>query len=127
MSTINKYESRGKLDSKIFSELEKIRNECGHEATFRMVLSHLFHEGFRKCQDISDVTLDEYLAQEKEREKKETEEYEKKIANGEKARRTISVISPEFQVQLWKMARAFAQFQIWDILKYIQNYVYIGG
>ena len=106
-------EKRTAMNKELKVKYDALRNECGHECYFRMVIGYIMDKGFSAVSDITDEEIKEMVAQ--------LEEEEKKQAHG------VSIITPEFQGWLVEMAVKLVKMGSWtDLLKYITNEVFIG-
>lgn len=94
------------------SAIDTIFNKRG-EMMFRMGLTHLFDIGITKASEITDEDVKETLRAliEKDEELKKQKRF--------------SIMTPQFQVDIIETARELAQFSIWTLLKYVQNYIFI--
>ena len=108
-------ETRTHLSKEVISQIDRIRNECGHEGTFRMAISNYLDKGQSFFEEITDEEIKNSFEKLK---KKEEEDEAKKI---------ISIMTPEFIIELTETGRKLAKIPMWDLLKYIQNYVYISN
>ena len=108
-------EQRTHLSKEVISQIDRIRNECGHEGTFRMALGNYFDKGQSFFLEITDEEV------------KKSYEALKKKEEEDKAQRKFSMMTPEFVVELTERCRELAKVPMWELLKYIQNYVYISN
>lgn len=107
-------ETRTHLSKEVISQIDHIRNECGHEGTFRMALSNYFDKGQSFFSELTDEDIQQSLKELKEKEEQE------------KAERKFSIMTPEFIIELTEICRKLAKVPMWELLKYVQNYVYIS-
>lgn len=105
-------EKRTAMNKDLKAKYDALRNECGHECYFRMVLSYVMNKGFSAVSDITDEEIKEMVAQLEEKEKQRTSSF--------------SIMTPEFQGWLVEMAVKLVKIGGWtDLLKYITNEVFI--
>ena len=96
-----------------YEKIDKIRNQYG-EIQFRMGLSHLFDIGYEEASRITDDDLKDTLAALLEK-----EEVARKQGK-------YPIMTPQFQCEIMKIGRDLAQISVWELLKYVQNYLFIG-
>ena len=107
-------EKRMAMDKKLKEQYDQIRNECGHEGTFRMVISYILDKGYGLVSEITEEEITEMVM--------ELEEKEKNRTDG-----MFSLMTPEFQGELVRMAVKFTKVgTAWQLMKYIQNEVFIA-
>jgi hypothetical protein len=94
-------------DKKDIESIRNIENKYGLVA-FRMGLTHIFDVGHRHMDD-----------------KAVAEGVKQIIARGleDNANGKISVMTPEFQIDILRCAAELAQFSIWTLFAYIKNHM----
>ena len=106
-------EKRAAMNKELKSKYDILRNECGHEGYFRMVIGYVMDKGFSAVSDITEEEIKEMVAQLEEEEKQRTSGF--------------SIMTPEFQGWIVEMAIKLVKIGGWtDLLKYITNEVFIG-
>lgn len=105
-------EQRTTLKKETQNKIDAIRNEYG-EALFRMGLAQLISIGFNEAQTFDEKVFDEMLKQYKEEDEKLEAEHK------------FSLMTPEFKVMIQRVASELSKFNIFIVLKYIQNNLYI--
>lgn len=106
-------EKRTGMKPELKKQYDVLRNECGHEANFRMIIGYVMDKGFSAVSDITKEEIKEMVAQLEEKEKQRTSGF--------------SIMTPEFQGWLVEMAVKLVKIGSWtDLLKYITNEVFIG-
>lgn len=106
-------EKRTAMNKELKTKYDALRNECGHEGSFRMVLGYVMDKGFSAVSEITEEEIKEMVAQLEEKEKQRTSGF--------------SIVTPEFQGWLVEVAVKLVKIGGWtDLLKYITNEVFIG-
>ena len=110
METLTK---RTHTNKDVYDKINKIRNQYG-EMQLRMGISYLFEIGCEEASRITDDDLEDTLAALLEKE--------------EAARKQgkYPIMTPQFQCEIMKIGRDLAQISVWELLKYVQNYIFIG-
>lgn len=104
---------RTAINKELKAKYDALRNECGHEGNFRMVIGYVMDKGFSTVSDITEEEIKEMVAQLEEEEKQRTSGF--------------SIMTPEFQGWLVEMAAKLVKIGSWtNLLKYITNEVFIG-
>ena len=105
-------ERRTAMNKELKAKYDAFRNECGHEANFRMMISYIMDKGMGMISKITDEEIKDWVA--------ELEEEEK---NGS----GVSIMTPEFQGWLVEMSVKLVKIGgALDLMKYITNEVFIG-
>lgn len=108
-------EKRTAINKELKAKYDALRDECGHIGYFNMVVSYLLQKGYENVLEITENQIVN-MKRKLEKEKQELETQHK-----------ISLMTPEFQVWLVKMAIKFAKIgKLFDLLKYIQNEMWLG-
>lgn len=106
-------EKRTAMKSELKAKYDALRNECGHEANFRMIIGYVMDKGFSTVSEITDEEIKDMVAQLEEKEKQRTSGF--------------SIMTPKFQGWLVETAVKLVNISSWtDFLKYITNEVFIG-
>ena len=105
-------EKRTAMNKELKAKYDALRNECGNEGYFRMVISYVMDKGFGAVSKITDKKIKDMVQRLEE---------EEKNSSG------VSIMSPEFQGWLVEMAVKLVHIGgAMDLLKYITNEVFIG-
>ena len=108
-------EKRTVMDKELKQKLDNLRNDCGHEGTFRMVIGYLFDKGYDTVSSITKEDIDTLI--------KECQIEEEKI----RAQGKCSLITPEFQGFIVEMAVKFTEVAtLFQLLKYIANEMFLA-
>ena len=106
-------EKRTAMNKELKAKYDVLRNECGNEGYFSMVLGYVMNKGFSVVSEITEEEIKEMVAQLEEKDKQRTSGF--------------SIMTPEFQGWLVEMAVKLVKIGGWtDLLKYITNEVFIG-
>lgn len=108
-------EKRTAMNKELKAKYDAFRDECGHIGYFNMVVSYLLSKGYDNVLEITD----KHIVNMQKRLEKEEEEL--------RAQHKMSIMTPEFQVWIVEMAIKLAKIgKLFDLLKYIQNEMYIN-
>ena len=104
-------EKRTAMNKELKAKYDAFRNECDNEFCFTMVISYVMNKGFSAVSEITDEEIKDMVAQLEEREKNSA---------------GVSIMAPEFQGWIVKMAVKLVKIgDAMDLLKYITNEVFI--
>ena len=105
-------EKRTTMNKELKAKYDAFRNDCYHEANFRMVIAYVMDKGFSVVSEITDEEIKDIVQHLEEREKNS---------------KGVSIMTPEFQGWLVEMAVKLVHIGgAMDLLKYITNEVFIG-
>lgn len=105
-------EKRTAMNKELKAQYDAIRNECGHESNFRIIIGYIMDKGFSCVGNITEAEIKDMVAQLKEDEKK---------------LKGVPFMTPEYQGWIAEMAVKLVKVSSWiDFLKYITNEVFIG-
>ena len=108
-------EKRTQLNKELKAKYDALKNECQQVGYFNMVVSYLLQKGYENVLQITE----KQIANMKCKLDKEEEEL--------KTQHKISLMTPEFQLQLVETAIKLAKIgKLFDLLKYIQNEMWLG-
>ena len=107
-------EKRTQLNKELKAKYDALKNECQHSNYFNMVVSYLLQKGYENVLQITE----QQIANMKHKLDKEEEEL--------KNQHKFSLMTPEFQVWLVEEAIKLAKIgELFDLLKYIQNEIWL--
>ena len=108
-------EKRTQLNKELKAKYDALKDECQHAGYFNMVVSYLLQKGYENVLQITE----KQIASMRHKLDKEEEELE--------AQHKIGLMTPEFQVWLVETAIKLAKIgKLFDLLKYIQNEIWLG-
>ena len=105
-------EKRTAMDKELKAKYDALRNECGHEGNFRMVIAYVMDKGFNAVSEITDDDIKAMVA---------------RLEEQAKNSKGFMIMTPEFQG--WLVETAVKLVKIggaMSLLKYITNEVFIG-
>ena len=105
-------EKRTAMSKELKRQYDALRDECGCEANFRIILGYIIDKGFSDIKNTTEAEIKDMIAQLKE---------------DEKNLKGVPFMTPEYQGWLIEMAVKIVNVSSWiDFLKYIINEVFIG-
>ena len=108
-------EKRTQLNKELKAKYDALKDECQHAGYFNMVVSYLLQKGYENVLQITEKQIESM------RRKLDKEEEELKTQH------KIGLMTPEFQVWLVETAIKLAKIgKLFDLLKYIQNEIWLG-
>ena len=109
-------EKRTQLNKELKAKYDALKNECQQVGYFNMVVSYLLQKGY---ENVLKITEKQIADMKRKLDKEEEEEL--------KTQNKISLMTPEFQVWLVETAIKLAKIgKLFDLLKYIQNEMWLG-
>ena len=108
-------EKRSAMNKELKAKYDAFKDECNNVGYFNMVVSYLLQKGYENVSEITEKQIADM--------KQELYEEEKEL----RAQHKISLMTPDFQVWLVEMAIKLSKMgKLFDLLKYIQNEMWIN-